>query len=105
MHYEILRKECLDILHLKLSYTEWKHELVPPFKLCGQRILWRVNLLVGLKTNILILRLLHVTLFTLFPDGVYPTGEGAGYAGGIVSAAVDGLKVAEAVVKKYENSS
>ena len=29
--------------------------------------------------------------------GVYPSGEGAGYAGGILSAAVDGIKVAEAV--------
>jgi uncharacterized FAD-dependent dehydrogenase len=29
--------------------------------------------------------------------GLYPAGEGAGYAGGIVSAAVDGMKVAEAV--------
>ena len=30
--------------------------------------------------------------------GLYPAGEGAGYAGGIVSAAVDGLKVAEAII-------
>jgi len=30
--------------------------------------------------------------------GIYPCGEGAGYAGGITSAAVDGIKVAEAVV-------
>ena len=29
--------------------------------------------------------------------GLYPCGEGAGYAGGIVSAAVDGMKCAEAV--------
>jgi uncharacterized FAD-dependent dehydrogenase len=29
--------------------------------------------------------------------GLYPCGEGAGYAGGIVSAAVDGIRVAEAV--------
>ena len=29
--------------------------------------------------------------------GLYPAGEGAGYAGGIVSAAVDGLKVGRAV--------
>jgi uncharacterized FAD-dependent dehydrogenase len=29
--------------------------------------------------------------------GLYPAGEGAGYAGGIVSSAVDGLKVAEAI--------
>ncbi len=29
--------------------------------------------------------------------GLFPAGEGAGYAGGILSAAVDGIKVAEAV--------
>lgn len=34
--------------------------------------------------------------------GVYPCGEGAGYAGGIMSAAMDGLKVAEAIAKKYQ---
>ena len=34
-------------------------------------------------------------------DGLYPCGEGAGYAGGITSAAMDGIKVAEAVIKKY----
>lgn len=33
--------------------------------------------------------------------GVYPCGEGAGYAGGITSAAIDGLKVFEAIAKKY----
>ncbi|WP_026476597.1 NAD(P)/FAD-dependent oxidoreductase [Alkaliphilus transvaalensis] len=33
--------------------------------------------------------------------GLYPSGEGAGYAGGIISAAVDGIKVAEAIAKKY----
>ena len=32
--------------------------------------------------------------------GLYPCGEGAGYAGGITSAAVDGLKAAEAIVLK-----
>jgi hypothetical protein len=31
--------------------------------------------------------------------GLYPAGEGAGYAGGIMSAAVDGIKVAEAVAQ------
>jgi uncharacterized FAD-dependent dehydrogenase len=34
-------------------------------------------------------------------DGLYPVGEGAGYAGGIVSAAVDGLRTAKAIVAKY----
>ncbi len=33
--------------------------------------------------------------------GLYPCGEGAGYAGGITSAAVDGLKVAEAIIAAY----
>lgn len=33
--------------------------------------------------------------------GLYPCGEGAGYAGGITSAAIDGIKVAEAVIEKY----
>ena len=33
--------------------------------------------------------------------GLYPVGEGAGYAGGIVSAAVDGLRTAAAIVAEY----
>ena len=33
--------------------------------------------------------------------GLYPAGEGAGYAGGILSAAVDGIRVAEAVGLSY----
>lgn len=33
--------------------------------------------------------------------GLYPVGEGAGYAGGIVSAAVDGLRTARAIVARY----
>ena len=33
--------------------------------------------------------------------GIYPCGEGAGYAGGITSAAVDGIKVAEAILSVY----
>jgi len=34
---------------------------------------------------------------SLDTEGLYPAGEGAGYAGGILSAAIDGIKVAEAV--------
>jgi len=33
--------------------------------------------------------------------GLYPVGEGAGYAGGIVSAAIDGLKAAEVVIARF----
>jgi len=35
--------------------------------------------------------------------GIYPAGEGAGYAGGIMSAAMDGLKTAENIAKIWKN--
>lgn len=35
-------------------------------------------------------------------NGLYPCGEGAGYAGGIMSAAVDGIRIAEQVIKQYK---
>jgi len=34
-------------------------------------------------------------------QGIYPVGEGAGYAGGIMSSAVDGCRVAEKIMEKY----
>lgn len=34
-------------------------------------------------------------------SGIYPCGEGAGYAGGITSAAMDGIRVAEAIARKF----
>lgn len=36
-------------------------------------------------------------------EGIYPCGEGAGYAGGITTAAIDGVKVAEAIAKCQKN--
>ena len=41
-------------------------------------------------------------LHSLSVRGLYPCGEGAGYAGGILSAAVDGLRCAEALIKSTE---
>ena len=35
-------------------------------------------------------------------EGIYPSGEGAGHAGGIVSAGVDGIKVAEQIALRYK---
>lgn len=37
-------------------------------------------------------------------DLVYPCGEGAGYAGGITSAAVDGIRVAEAILNRFKHT-
>ena len=44
-------------------------------------------------------RILRDETFQSTLRGLYPCGEGAGYAGGIVSAAVDGIRVAEAVAR------
>ncbi len=39
---------------------------------------------------------------SLTASGLYPCGEGAGYAGGIMSAATDGIKTAEALIESIE---
>ena len=44
-------------------------------------------------------RIVRDEFFQSKANGLFPCGEGAGYAGGIVSAAVDGIKCAEAVLR------
>lgn len=46
-------------------------------------------------------RILRDKSFQSSCRGLYPCGEGAGYAGGIMSAAADGIRVAEALIQKY----
>ena len=47
-------------------------------------------------------RIIRNEKYTAIGKGkIYPCGEGAGYAGGIMSAAIDGLKVARAVMEEY----
>lgn len=46
-------------------------------------------------------RILRDETYEASRGGIYPSGEGAGYAGGIMSAAMDGLKTAEAIMQKY----
>ncbi len=48
------------------------------------------------------LRILRNENYESLIKGLYPCGEGAGYAGGITSAAMDGIRVAEAIIKKYK---
>lgn len=43
-----------------------------------------------------------VTLEALGHSGLYPGGEGAGYAGGITSSAIDGIKIAEIIASQYK---
>lgn len=42
------------------------------------------------------------TLESVTLQGLYPAGEGAGYAGGITSAAVDGIRIAEKIIETYQ---
>lgn len=46
-------------------------------------------------------RIVRDECFESNQKGIFPCGEGAGYAGGITSAAMDGMKVAEAVIANY----
>ena len=61
------------------------------------------SILTGMETRssspVKILRNEH---FVSNIDGIYPCGEGAGYAGGIMSASVDGIKCAIAAIEKRD---
>jgi len=57
-------------------------------------------LLTGVETRTsspLVINRNHDDLQSINTRGLYPSGEGAGYAGGIMSAAIDGIKIAEAI--------
>ena len=43
----------------------------------------------------------ELTLQSVSVKNLYPCGEGAGYAGGIITAAVDGIKCAEKIIERY----
>ena len=48
------------------------------------------------------LRIIRNEEYESMVKGLYPCGEGAGYAGGITSAVMDGIRVAVAIIKKYK---
>lgn len=48
-------------------------------------------------------RIIRDEHFTSNIKGIYPCGEGAGYAGGITTSAMDGIKVAEQIISEYKN--
>ena len=50
-------------------------------------------------------RILRNDKFESNIKGIYPCGEGAGYAGGITSAAVDGIKAAEAIARSCQSTA
>ena len=44
----------------------------------------------------------NITRTAIGFSNLYPAGEGAGYAGGITSAAIDGVKTAIKIISKYQ---
>lgn len=69
------------------------------------KFLYGDAILVGAETRssspVRILRDMQ-TFQSISVSGLYPAGEGAGYAGGIMSAAVDGVKCADKIIQKYK---
>ena len=47
-------------------------------------------------------RIIRNEFFMSDVTGLFPCGEGAGYAGGIMSAALDGYHVAQAIMKRFK---
>ena len=63
------------------------------------------DILIGVETRTSCpLTLVRNENFVSSIKGIYPCGEGAGYAGGIISSAQDGVKVAEAIYNLIKNS-
>jgi uncharacterized FAD-dependent dehydrogenase len=82
------------------------HEALPAFDKKIKGFAMPDAVLTGVETRtsspIFIKRNVHYQ--SINTQGLYPAGEGAGYAGGILSAAVDGIKVAEAVALSITGS-
>ncbi len=78
-------------------------EAIPAFEKQIKGFSMKDAVLTGVETRTSSpLRITRGTNFqSLNIKGLYPAGEGAGYAGGILSAGVDGIKVAEAVALDY----
>ena len=56
-----------------------------------------------LETNELIRKLRDEKGMSTNARGIYPAGEGSGYAGGITSAACDGIKQANRIIERFSN--
>lgn len=88
------------IAHLKNALKEFNHKM--------KGFAFDDALLIAPETRtsapITILRD-KLTLESTSHKGLYPCGEGAGHAGGITSAAVDGIKITEAILTKYRNKN
>ena len=95
--------KCADLQEcLPPFVTETLREAVPALDAKLKGFALEEALLTGVETRSSSpVRILRNEDFQCNIKGIYPAGEGAGYAGGIVSSAVDGIKAAEAIAKEY----
>ncbi|SHG69787.1 hypothetical protein SAMN02745221_00785 [Thermosyntropha lipolytica DSM 11003] len=91
--WELLPREFCEVLQRGIYYWDKK---MPGF-IDGRAVLTGVET----RTSSPVRIVRDENLTSVSNPFIYPCGEGAGYAGGIVSAAVDGLKVAEMIIKRY----
>jgi uncharacterized FAD-dependent dehydrogenase len=80
-------------------------EAIPAFDKKIRGFAMRDGLLTGVETRTsspIRIKRDDKTLQSINTAGLFPAGEGAGYAGGIMSAGIDGIKVAEAVALSIE---
>ncbi len=64
------------------------------------------SILVGVESRTSsAVRIIRDNSFNSSVSGIYPSGEGAGYSGGITTSAVDGIKTAEKIIERYDNKS
>ena len=85
----------------EITYLEAIREALPAFDQQIKGFAMKDAVLTGVETRTSSpLRITRGDDFqSLNVKGLYPAGEGAGYAGGILSAGVDGIKVAEAAAR------
>lgn len=93
--WQLLPREIAEVMRRGLLVWERK---APGF-VCDEAVLTGVET----RTSAPLRIVRDQSLCSVTVAGMYPCGEGAGYAGGIVSAAVDGLKVAETIISSYHS--
>lgn len=97
-----VRASSMDELLPDFVCRELRHGLVSfERKLAGFSSATAILSGVETRTSSPVRILRNEELCALGQDNVYPCGEGAGYAGGITSAAMDGIRVAEKIMERF----
>lgn len=109
--YDLNRSSFLPALkHTDLSLclphyvTDALREALPAFERKMRGFLSRESTLIGIetRTSAPVRMLRGSNMQSVSVTGIYPCGEGAGYAGGIMSSALDGIRVADSIALEID---